>query len=80
MPGTELYSQDVSLTPDDQIMQVIDLDAARADARMWLGKSYEAGGEHVHARIEYERFLRDCPDHENADAIRTALSALTGSY
>jgi len=59
-----------------EFMQVIDLDPGRADARMWLGKSYAAGGEHDHAQIEYARFLRDFPDHEQADLVRTALKTL----
>lgn len=59
-----------------EFMQVIDLDPGRADARMWLGKSYAAGGEHDHAQIEYRRFLRDFPDHEQADLVQTALKSL----
>lgn len=59
-----------------QFMQVIDLDPARADARLWLGKSYAAGGESEHARLEYQRFLRDFPDHDDTDEVTTALAAL----
>lgn len=62
-----------------EFMQVLDLDPARADARMWLGKTYAAGGEHDHARIEYERFLREFPQHESADGIQTALDTLADS-
>lgn len=62
-----------------EFMQVLDLDPARADARMWLGKTYAAGGEHDHARIEYERFLREFPDHESADGVQTALDTLADS-
>lgn len=59
-----------------EFMQVVDLDPARADARMWLGKSYIGGGENDHARIEFERFLQDFPNNENADAVRKALDSL----
>lgn len=60
-----------------EFMQVIDLDPARADARIWLGKSYSAGGEQDHARLEYTRFLREFPGHEDADGVRAALATLT---
>ncbi len=60
-----------------EFMQVIDLDPARADARKWLGKSYAAGGEHDHARIEFERFLKEFPNHEDGDAVTDALSLLS---
>ena len=59
-----------------EFMQVIDLDPARADARMWLGKCYVAGGEHDHARIEFERFLQEFPNHEDGDTVSEALSLL----
>lgn len=59
-----------------EFMQVIDLDPARADARKWLGNSYAAGGEHDHARIEFERFLKEFPNHEDGDAVSEALSLL----
>lgn len=59
-----------------EFMQVIDLDTAHADARVWLGRSYAAGGEHDHARIEFERFLKDFPDHELEDSVREALDSL----
>ncbi len=59
-----------------EFMQVIDLDPARADARIWLGKSYSAGGEYDHAQLEYIRFLREFPDHEDADGVRAALATL----
>ena len=61
-----------------EFMQVIDLDPGRADARMWLGKSYTAGGEHDHAQIEFERFLQDFPHHEYRDSVRNALDRLSG--
>jgi tetratricopeptide (TPR) repeat protein len=56
-----------------EFMQVLDLDPARADARLWLGRSYSAAGERDHAQIEYRRFLRDFPDHEDAESVRLAL-------
>lgn len=59
-----------------EFMQVIDLDPARADARMWLGKCYVAGGEHDHARIEFERFLHEFPNHEGRDTVSEELSLL----
>jgi len=59
-----------------EFMQVIDLDPARADARMWLGKSYVAGGEHDHARIEFERFLQEFPNHKDSDTVSAALESL----
>lgn len=61
-----------------EFMQVIDLDPARADARMWLGKSYVAGSEYDHARVEFERFLQDFPDHEYTDIVSEALESLPG--
>jgi len=66
-----LYSHAVA-----EFMQVIDLDPARSDARMWLGKSYVAGGEHGHARIEFERFLQEFPNHEERETVREALDSL----
>ena len=59
-----------------EFMQVIDLDPARADARLWLGKSYVNGGEPDHARIEFERFLQDFPNHEDGDTVIKALDTL----
>lgn len=59
-----------------EFMQVLDLDPARSDARMWLGKSYSAAGERDHAQLEYARFLREFPDHEDADNVRAALATL----
>ena len=59
-----------------EFMQVIDLDPGRADARMWLGKSYVNGGEPDHARIEFERFLQDFPNHEDGEAVTKALDTL----
>lgn len=56
-----------------EFMQVLDLDPARADARLWLGRSYSAAGERDHGQIEYRRFLRDFPDHEDAESVRLAL-------
>lgn len=61
-----------------EFMQVIDLDPSRADARLWLGKSYTAGGEHDHARIEFERFLMEFPDHEDATGVKRTLDSLPG--
>ncbi len=59
-----------------EFMQVLDLDPARADARLWLGRSYDENGDHDHARIEYRRFLREFPDHADADRVQHALDAL----
>ena len=59
-----------------EFMQVIDLDPARADARMWLGKSYVDGGEPDHARIEFERFLQEFPNHEDGDTVIRELDTL----
>lgn len=60
-----------------EFMQVMDLDPARADARMWLGKSYYTGGEHDHAQIEYKKFLKDFPDHKEAENVQIALDKLS---
>ena len=60
-----------------EFMQVMDLDPARADARMWLGKSYYTSGEHDHAQIEYEKFLKDFPDHKDAINVQIALDSLS---
>ena len=60
-----------------EFMQVMDLDPARADARMWLGKSYYISGEHDHAQIEYERFLKDFPDHKDTINVQIALDSLS---
>lgn len=60
-----------------EFMQVIDLDPSRADARLWLGKSYTAGEEYDHARIEFERFLQDFPDHQGGDSVRQELNTLS---
>ncbi len=60
-----------------EFMQVMDLDPARADARMWLGKSYYTSGEHDHAQIEYEKFLKDFPNHKDADNVQIALDTLS---
>lgn len=57
-----------------QFMLVVDLDPSHADARLWLGKSYAAGGESAHARIEYQRFLQDFPDHKHADEAAKSLA------
>ena len=57
-----------------EFMEVLDMDPARADARLLLGKSYSAGGEHEHAGIEYRRFLQDFPDHQEAAGVRVALA------
>ena len=59
-----------------EFMQVLDLDPDRADARLWLGRNYTAGGEHAHARVEFERFLQDYPHHEDRDIVNKALGAL----
>jgi len=59
-----------------EFMNVMDLDPARADARMWLGKSYQTSGEHDHAQIEYEKFLQEFPDHKEAENVRVALDSL----
>ena len=60
-----------------EFMNVMDLDPARADARMWLGKSYHTSGEHDHAQIEYEKFLHEFPDHKEAENVRIALDSLS---
>ena len=57
-----------------EFMEVLDMDPARADARLLLGKSYSAGGEHDHAQIEYRRFLQDFPGHQEAASVRARLS------
>jgi len=62
-----------------EFMQVIDLDPSRADARLWLGKSYAAGGEPDHARIELERFLAEFPDHDDANRAKQDLESLSGT-
>jgi len=59
-----------------EFMHVIDLDPARADARKWLGMSYVAGGEHDHARIEFERFLHEFPKHEDGIFVTEALESM----
>lgn len=56
-----------------EFMQALDMDPARADIRLLLGRSYSASGEHGHARIEYQRFLRDFPGHKDAASARLAL-------
>jgi len=38
-------------------------DAKYADARYWMARSYEALKEADHARIEYERLVREFPGH-----------------
>ncbi|MDH3375513.1 MAG: outer membrane protein assembly factor BamD [Gammaproteobacteria bacterium] len=59
-----------------EFMQVLDLNPARADARMRLGKSYYEDGEYNHAKIEFERFLEDFPDHEDAENVRSVRGTL----
>jgi TolA-binding protein len=43
------------------------------DARYWMARSYLATGEPEHARLEFERILREYPEHRLASESRGAL-------
>ena len=58
-----------------EFMHVLDLDPERADARLWLARSYAAAGEAEHATLEFRRFLREFPDHADARRVRAALES-----
>jgi hypothetical protein len=48
----------------------------QAEARELLGLARERNGQLAHAKAEYEAFLREFPDHANANRVRRRLQAL----
>jgi tetratricopeptide (TPR) repeat protein len=48
----------------------------RAEARELLGLARERNGQLAHAKAEYEAFLREFPEHANANRVRRRLQAL----
>jgi tetratricopeptide (TPR) repeat protein len=48
----------------------------QADARELLGLARERNGQLAHAKAEYEAFLREFPQHANANRVRRRLQAL----
>ena len=47
-----------------------------ADAYMHKGKLYEELKEYSEARTQYEQFLRDFPQHKEAQSIRNKLKKI----
>jgi len=62
---------------DEAIMEFLNTlygDEKYVDARYWMARSYLATGEPRHARIEFERIVKDFPDHPLAKQAKTALA------
>jgi tetratricopeptide (TPR) repeat protein len=66
--------------PDHAIacfMKALASDPAHARARFWNGKTYLDQGEHEHARIELDRFLKQFPKHELAPQAKAMAAKCT---
>ena len=57
-----------------QFMRTIDLDPDYTEALFWSGMAYQRLGEHNHAAIEWEAYLKREPDSKRADAVRKLLA------
>jgi TolB-like protein len=64
---------------DEAIMEFLNTlfgDEKYVDARYWMARSYLATGEPEHARLEFERILREYPEHRLASESRGLLGTL----
>jgi curli biogenesis system outer membrane secretion channel CsgG len=57
-----------------QFMRTIDLDPDYTEALFWSGMAYQRLGEHDHAAIEWEAYLKREPDSKRAEAVRKLLA------
>jgi TolB-like protein len=54
-----------------ELIRTLILDPDHVDARYWNGRAYQEGGEHAHAKVEFDQFLRQFPKHDLAPEVRT---------
>ena len=54
-----------------ELTRVLILDPGHVDARYWNGRAYQEGGEHAHAKVEFDWFLKQFPKHNLAPEVRT---------
>ena len=57
-----------------QFMRTVDLDPDYTEAHFWCGMSHQRLGEHAHAAIEWETYLRRHPQGDRSDAVRKLLA------
>ena len=57
-----------------QFMRTMDLDPDYTEAHLWCGMSHQRLGEHAHAAIEWEKYLKRHPDSDRADAVKKLLA------
>ena len=57
-----------------QFMRTIDLDPDYTEALFWSGMAYQRLGEHDHAAIEWEAYLKREPDSKRAEAVRKLIA------
>ena len=53
-----------------EFMKTLVLDSKHASARYWNGVCYFDGREHEHAKIEFDRFLKEFPKHELVPRVK----------
>jgi len=56
-----------------EFMNTLKLAPGHADARFWMGRSYLEEKEYDHARVEFDRFLREFPGSSLAPQARAFL-------
>jgi len=57
-----------------QFMKTLAIDPKHARARYWNARTYFDQGEHAHAKIELERFLKDFRDHRLAPQVKQMVA------
>ncbi|MCD5390773.1 hypothetical protein LR007_02785 [candidate division NPL-UPA2 bacterium] len=56
-----------------EFMNTLSLNPGHSDARFWMGRSYLEEKEYEHAKIEFERFLKDFPENPQSPQAKQFL-------
>ena len=59
-----------------EYMEVLMREPANVDAYFFRAESYYAGKEFRHARLDYEKILKDFPDYKNNKKVKERLNLL----
>ena len=65
-----------NLSPIVEYMEVLRREPANVDAYFFRAESYYAGKEFRHARLDYEKILKDFPDYKNNKKVKERLNLL----
>lgn len=60
-----------------EFMEASNLDPHYAEARFWIGRSYFADQAYGHAKIEFEKFMIEYPDHSLMSEVKSSLLSIS---